>query len=303
MWFSACMLGDRKESVMPTIVTHKVVSAHEVGSEACGQCHGDEQAFYQKSYHRVAFFEKGTASGCESCHGLGSVHIDNQTNSKQADDIVSQNDMRGFSASERDAVCMQCHQIDFPLWPTSEHALRQVSCWDCHASDLHQPPPDVAGYKPAVLHAKRDDAFCLQCHEDVTSDFRLQYHHPVLEGQMRCADCHSIHGEPRKNAMLLQETNAECMSCHPEVRGPWVFEHRAMEEGCETCHTPHGSINNKYLITVDNSLCIKCHFQQPTGFFGNQPHTAFLQGGALCYDCHFQVHGSNTERNLNPRRF
>ena len=301
----SCTLTDRKQSVVPDLVAHKVASAHAVGSDACGKCHEKQPKFYQSGYHRIAFFEKGTAMGCESCHGPGSEHVKRE----EADDdeggkatIVNRSELEAMSASDRSAVCLQCHQVDFPLWPTTDHSLHGVSCWDCHASDLHKVTPDVATYKPAALKAKRDDAFCLQCHDSVRADFRLQYHHPVIEGQMRCADCHSIHGEPRKNP-VIQETNAECLSCHRDVGGPWVFEHLAMDEGCQTCHQPHGAINNKLLITVDNSLCIKCHFQQPVGFFGKQPHANFLQGGALCYDCHFQVHGSNTDRNLNPRRF
>jgi DmsE family decaheme c-type cytochrome len=304
MLFASCMLGDRVASVTPEVVAHKVMNAHAVGSEACAQCHDGEPAFYKKGYHRMAFFEKGINAGCESCHGLGSAHADNRENDKEVDDIVNPTDMHALSAADRSATCLGCHQDDFPLWPTTDHALHQVSCWDCHSSDLHQPPPDIAGsgYKPAELHAKQDDTFCLQCHEDVRSEFNLQYHHPVLEGQMRCADCHSIHGEPRKNP-ALQDTNAACISCHADTGGPWVFEHPALEEGCNVCHQPHGSVNNKLLQTVDNSLCIKCHFEQPTGIFGRQPHAQFLQNGALCYDCHFQVHGSNTDRNLNPRRY
>jgi DmsE family decaheme c-type cytochrome len=304
VWVAACTLGNRTESVLPESVSHKVMDAHAVGSEACAKCHDSQPAFYQKGYHRVAFFEKGIRSGCESCHGLGSVHVDDREDDEEKDDIVAPKDLRALSASERSALCLQCHQSDFPLWPTTDHAQHGVSCWDCHSSDLHKATPDLkqADYKPAVLGAKRDDAFCLQCHEAVRTDFRLQYHHPVTEGIMRCADCHSIHGEPRSNP-VLQANNEACLSCHKEMRGPWVFEHFAMDEGCQACHQPHGSVNNKLLLTVDNSLCIRCHFQEPVGFFGRRPHVQFLQAGALCYDCHIQIHGSNTDRNFNPRRF
>ncbi|MFQ5666491.1 MAG: hypothetical protein ACE5I7_08670, partial [Candidatus Binatia bacterium] len=140
-WFGACTLADRTRSVVPDIVTHKVVSAHAMGSEACADCHDEAPAFYKRSYHRVSFFDKGTAAGCESCHGLGSVHSENREEDKEVDDIVSPADMRSMRAADRSALCLQCHQNDFPLWPTTDHALHQVSCWDCHASDLHKPPP------------------------------------------------------------------------------------------------------------------------------------------------------------------
>jgi DmsE family decaheme c-type cytochrome len=299
VWFNACAMEKRSTSVLPEIVTHKVMDAHAIGSEACSDCHADQPEYYKSSYHRVAFFEKAITKGCETCHGLGSAH---QEADGDIDQIVGVDDLEALGASGRSGTCLSCHQEDFPLWPTTDHALNGVSCWDCHSSDLHKPPPDVAEYKPATPRAKRDDEFCFQCHDNVRIEFKQQYHHPVTEGQMRCEDCHSIHGEPRENP-ILQDVNAPCLKCHPDMRGPFVFEHLALEEGCDVCHQPHGSINNKLLVTVDNSLCIRCHFQQPTGFFGRQPHTQFLQNGALCYDCHLQVHGSNTDRNFNPRRF
>jgi DmsE family decaheme c-type cytochrome len=183
-----------------------------------------------------------------------------------------------------------------------------VGCWDCHPNDLHSPPRETIDLLP-VKNAQSDNDYCVQCHESVSAEFDLQFHHRVPEGQMKCADCHPIHGDARLNA-LVSGRNETCQGCHPEVQGPWVYEHLGMEEGCEVCHTPHGSVNNKLLIANDNSLCYQCHFQDPATFFGRQPHgitgsgnVAFLGGGALCFDCHFQVHGSNTHRSLNPRRF
>jgi DmsE family decaheme c-type cytochrome len=118
---------------------------------------------------------------------------------------------------------------------------------------------------------------------------------------MKCADCHSIHGEAKTNS-IVQGESAACLSCHTEIQGPFVYEHVGMEEGCSSCHEPHGSVNNKLLTTNDNSLCLQCHYQEVASQFGREPHGGFLRGGALCYDCHTQIHGSNTDRNFNPRR-
>lgn len=297
--------GDARESVLPRILTEKVPEAKAVGSQSCTDCHEAEPNFYKKSYHRDAFFGGTAGGGCESCHGKGSVHSEyfynNDDYEDDPHDLVGIEDLGAMSASEKSALCQQCHQQDFPLWQTTDHARSQVGCWDCHPGDLHFKPRDAIQVRP-VVNGQSDDAFCTQCHESVSAEFKLQYHHRVPEGQMKCADCHPIHGEPQKN-MVVAGRNETCQGCHPEIQGPWVYEHLGMEEGCDVCHTPHGSVNNKLLITNDNSLCLQCHFQDPSSFFGRQPHSNFLAQGALCYDCHFQVHGSNTNRSLNPRRF
>ena len=298
--------ADPRETILPRILKQKVPQATAVGSESCVDCHEVEPAFYKASYHREAFFHSETSGGCESCHGKGSVHseyfYENDDYEDDPHDLVGIEDLASLSAGEKSALCQQCHQADFPLWPTSDHARTQVGCWDCHPGDLHSPPRNAIEIRP-VANAQSDNDYCVQCHEGISAEFDLQYHHRVPEGQMKCADCHPIHGESHESA-VIQGRNETCQGCHPEVQGPWVYEHLGMEEGCETCHTPHGSVNDKLLIASDNSICYQCHFQDPASFFGKQPHDpSFLGAGALCYDCHFQVHGSNTNRSLNPRRF
>ena len=55
-------------------------------------------------------------------------------------------------------------------------------------------------------------------------------------------------------------------------------------EGCTSCHQPHGSINAKMLTERNQTLCLKCHFEQqglitganPTHIYiGNRDHTSF----------------------------
>ncbi len=298
--------ADPHETVLPQIMKERAPQAVAVGSVSCSDCHTKEPNFYKGGYHREAFFHSATSGGCESCHGKGSVHsnyfYDNEDYEDDPRDLVGIEDLAALTAGEKSALCQQCHQADFPLWPTTDHATNQVGCWDCHPEDLHTRPANSIAVLP-VMHAQSDDAYCGQCHESVSAEFELQYHHRVPEGQMMCADCHPIHGESLSSA-VIQGRNETCQGCHPEVQGPWVYEHLGMEEGCEVCHSPHGSVNDKLLIANDNSICYQCHYQAPGSFFGKQPHDpALLGAGALCYDCHFQVHGSNTNRSLNPRRF
>ena len=122
---------------------------------------------------------------------------------------------------------------------------------------------------------------------------------------MKCTECHSPHKGSilagGGTALLSQDEN--CLKCHPAQRGPYVFEHEAMQEGCTICHTAHGSVNAKMLTVRDSNLCLKCHFQQQgqggTILIGGQDHTQRLQQGA-CWTagCHEAVHGSRVNPSL-----
>jgi predicted CXXCH cytochrome family protein len=95
----------------------------------------------------------------------------------------------------------------------------------------------------------------------------------------------------------------KCFACHKEQRGPFVFVHDAMREGCSSCHNPHGSINEKLLIAGQTTTCIRCHwevsFNGSLGSIGRFPHGFFSIGrGSECIDCHTAPHGSNIWRTL-----
>jgi DmsE family decaheme c-type cytochrome len=134
---------------------------------------------------------------------------------------------------------------------------------------------------------------------DKRAEFNLPHHHPVLEGKVSCGDCHNPHhGQAVKagGTSLLSE-NESCAQCHTAQFGPFVFEHEALREGCTTCHAVHGSVNQRMLISRNQTLCLKCHFQQQTApgqlFIGGRDHTPFLSRGT-CWSagCHEAIHGS-----------
>ncbi|HYV30285.1 MAG TPA: cytochrome c3 family protein, partial [Candidatus Binatia bacterium] len=139
--------------------------------------------------------------------------------------------------------------------------------------------------------------------------------HPVLTGpqtrpvsaggRVSCADCHNPHkGQAIIGGGTALSTEQEtCGKCHVAQRGPFVFEHEAVREGCTTCHQPHGSVNARMLIERNHVLCLKCHFQQQTVggkiFIGGQEHSGRL-GRGTCWSagCHEAVHGSQTGSSL-----
>jgi DmsE family decaheme c-type cytochrome len=114
----------------------------------------------------------------------------------------------------------------------------------------------------------------------------------VIEGKVSCADCHDPH---KGDAVIaggtkLMSQNEVCGKCHTTQFGPFTFEHEAMKEGCVTCHQPHGSVNQKMLITRGRALCLKCHFeQQGSGLPG---HNSTAGGTCWSSGCHEAIHGS-----------
>jgi len=229
--------------------------------------------------------------------------------------------------------CEQCHEkIYRDFVGTADHArlmtpgpnALDVGCESCHGPcSLHvqsgadvKPPYILTGGRPgpnprgaaSVLPLGRvKENVCLECHLDVRGQFNLPSHHPVPEGKLSCTDCHSPHKGSIHNGggTSLLEANDACFRCHAAQRGPHVFEHEALREGCSVCHAPHGSVNAKLLTARNANLCLKCHFQQVRGntiLIGGADHSLFVQrlqqGTCWTAGCHEAVHGSRVDSSL-----
>ncbi|HEX7862759.1 MAG TPA: cytochrome c3 family protein [Verrucomicrobiae bacterium] len=122
---------------------------------------------------------------------------------------------------------------------------------------------------------------------------------------MSCSDCHNPHrGQATHGGPFTFASESDtCTKCHIAQRGPFVFEHEAIREGCTTCHDPHGTINDKLLTQRNQNLCLKCHFQQQVQpgviLIGGRDHSQFLSRGT-CWTagCHEAVHGSHINSSL-----
>lgn len=213
-------------------------------------------------------------------------------------------------------ACETCHESITKDFRTATHArlkahgdnAKNTGCESCHGpGSLHV---SSGGAAKTIINPRKSPDTCFQCHLNIRSQFQLPHRHPVLEGKMGCADCHNPHkGSAIKGGgtslaqsvkgggLAFMSANDTCLQCHTAQRGPFVYEHEAVREGCLVCHSPHGSVNQRMLNERNQSLCLKCHFQEQrvTGriFIGDIDHSNFLpQGTCWSAGCHEEPHGS-----------
>ncbi|HSN68323.1 MAG TPA: cytochrome c3 family protein, partial [Thermoanaerobaculia bacterium] len=216
----------------------------------CAECHDAEVAAILRGPH--ASISRRDAAFCTACHGDPGAHLE----SASAEDIRGGDELAKWSGERQAAACVQCHAREFPAWRQAAH-LDEGLCWSCHASEATHGEearvPPLAGRR-AVFDR------CTSCHRDVALESRMAYHHPMESGVIGCTSCHDIHGRSVQTA-TQGVADQTCLGCHEEQKGPFLFEHSAMEQGCSNCHAPHGSPHRGQLRTAGSGTCVGCHAQ------------------------------------------
>ena len=284
--------------------------AKYVGTQACADCHEEYVNNFKSNVHgRIIAGETPIGeTGCEACHGPGSVHIDEEEPSK----IVNPKKIDAVASS---AVCLRCHTGDeHNDWNGSEHSLNDVACVSCHK---------VHNNQNEYLLTKPEPQLCYDCHKDIMAKSYYPTHHPVKEGKMKCSDCHANHGSLLNNLKTDERITDLCLNCHTRYQGPFTFEHEPVVEDCTICHDPHGTVANNLLKKNEPFLCLQCHemhfhtaiqspnVTSPANAGGSipfnpktnatsqkiegkpNPRTTQILMGTKCTTCHGAVHGSD----------
>jgi len=283
-----------------------------VGSDTCKDCHEDTFKAYSHTTHaqlsKVGSW-KNKVTGCESCHGPGKAHVEGGGDKSK---IIS---FTNKSSKETSETCLSCHagKEERNNFRRGEHWRNDIGCTDCHSPHSNTSGRNVAssnalvtssnaekpGFSTIRMLKMNDPQLCTGCHSEVKPQFSAPFHHKVLEGAMRCSDCHNPHGgfEP-KQTRLATGADAACIKCHVDKQGPFTFEHAPVKtEGCSACHTPHGSANARLLkYSSVNQLCLTCHSAIPDVVGAVETPTSHNQFTQYqnCTACHVKIHGSRT---------
>jgi predicted CXXCH cytochrome family protein len=237
----SCVTVNRAVLAPPT-----VAGAKFVGSKECVECHKDQTGHFASATHAhvmVADPKLGD-TGCEACHGAGSIH-------------VKSGGARGtiVNPGKSPEACFTCHlekRGEFSLPYTHPVLAGRVSCIDCH--DVHR--GDAVKGVGAAMESQNET--CTKCHTAQKGPFVFE-HGAMKEG---CVVCHSPHGSVNQKMLVARDANL-CLRCHLEAPGavgqinanaightPQDHATRLMQGTCWSagCHeAPHGSNANNHV--------------------------------------------------------
>jgi len=310
-WFRSTAAPDGQKKQPPP--QGEKLTDEYVGAETCATCHDEKHKDFAKTAHARLEGEsswKNKVVGCESCHGPGKAHVE------AGGDKTKIRTFEGETSKQISDSCLKCHagREEHSNYMRGEHWRNDVGCTDCHSSHGQPKGANEAASNTLVSRANAEkpgfentkmlrggseQQLCLSCHTEARHQFTQPFHHKVLEGAMKCSDCHNAHGGfEAKQGRLASGVDSACVKCHSEKQGPFAFEHAPVKtEGCASCHTPHGSSNPRMLNTASVAqLCLTCH-STSHGVGGAEPAgpAPNLQVQYRdCTACHTKIHGSHT---------
>src|SRR5579872_1288536 len=222
---------------------------------------------------------------------------------KQHKDFTTYVEIKGATRVGSDQ-CAQCHAEVNKNYRSSSHFTKEVECEQCHgAGSLHL---EAGGYskesKDKIVSFKdrtpeEANGACLSCHSK--SDHVRNWFSGAHAGQdIKCIECHSIHGDRAAPLESRHQQNELCLRCHrkQEAESTLPYHHPLREDkmSCSDCHDPHGGPGGNNLIAANvNQLCFRCHAEYQGPF--SYQHAPVNED---CLKCH-SAHGSPNQNMLN----
>ena len=198
---------------------------------SCANCHGEEQAAYDRSFHAKAIKAgDGQAATCVDCHG--SPH-----------ELLPASDPKSkVNHLNVAATCGSCHGQKFVMEASGHSAQPFLSyeqsvhgravaagsekaavCTDCHG--VHE---ILAANDPkSPIFKFNVPLTCAKCHGTVEQEFMQSIHgQAVARGNSLapvCTDCHGIHSikahlDPNSSVSAQNLARTTCARCHEGVR-------------------------------------------------------------------------------------
>ena len=261
--------------------------AQFVGDKVCVGCHRSAVEGYYKTLMGKTMTSPANVQrvDCEACHGPASAHVAAGGGRGKGIQVTFRKDA-GEAVAAQDAPCLKCHENDDrKYWKTSPHATRDIACVSCHTL--------MKDVSPRFALAKvSQNETCAQCHLVRKAQSFRNSHMATRDGGVQCSSCHTPHGSPTEKLLKGNSVNENCYNCHPEKRGPYLWEHAPVRESCVNCHEPHGTLNDNLLKMRRPRLCNSCHVEGRHPSSAGLPNTVYVFG-ASCQNCHSKVHGSN----------
>jgi DmsE family decaheme c-type cytochrome len=251
----------------------------------CKTCHEAAVVKLETTAHATL------AQSCTACHSGAAEHLKSNLEKGEPGPISK---LTTAKAADVNKTCLACHEKGNQAnWDGGLHDRRGVACTNCHS---------VHAFKSekAQLKSTRDSETCFTCHAQIRAKGQRVSHHPVREGQMSCSSCHNPHDSTKPKMIQAEWVTEQCLKCHTEKRGPFLWEHAPVRENCMLCHDPHGSNHEKLLLAKQPYLCQRCHLNtRHPGTLYDQRNT--LGGPSVsnravehaCRNCHQNIHGGN----------
>jgi tetratricopeptide (TPR) repeat protein len=271
-WYSQKGIWD----LSPGYASHNPHFGRPIGAD-CLFCHANQVEPVENTVNRYRQpLFRGTAIGCERCHGPGELHVRSRQKNEAMpgidDTIVNP---RHLEPELREAVCQQCHLQG------EERVLRRGRKYfeyrpglplQLFFSDFVKPAEHQADTK---FVGTVEQMYASRCFQESTDADKLG-----------CTSCHDPHKRPAAEKRVAY-FRARCLRCHTEQACslPRAARlEREKEDSCIACHMPRTGSDVNHTSITDHRIprrsegMVKKPTASPWPQLGQMPLVPFPRG-------------------------